>query len=851
MACSSLRVVLAAFGILGFAADVLALSCADPETRVPVFGRQNADNGDVILTTDPLGGGPPHPGATIMFMAAPMKGPACPAGTGQILGLFNSGLSTHFYTANTNVSNAMTKDPAWVATPLKACIANSEPNPAATGGTPPFMDDLESQSCDVPLFRQFRPISEPPATLQTYHTSASQDKYCRDTAGCASAPIGRVYPPLVPYVARAYAEDYRPLSGLTFRSNPAHPFDPFPAGKTSLTDPVAKVQNIGFDFTFFGKTYRNINITANGIITFNGAASATADGKLHNVPLTDPKSVRNFVAGWGSANKLTNPHAVSVVLAGASPAPGETHGHRRLIVEWSASDGWEWIPSLAGKTITRSMQIHLIEDGNRIEIHYGPHKSGPGTDRVTDDVASIGIAAPFFADGNVSAGVSQLGYNLCNSNCIWKDPSDPAPAATNPNNVIAFMAQPSGFLVTESYALDDYVPLSAATSPTIVTDATKPVMITLPGWFEFDGQIFSQVGVSPAGFLTFGAAPPSIDGSKHPDILTSSIGLMDLKNTIAPWWADLTAVSPPPATGWLAYGAPTFDPGRFVIEWRGLVDKKTGSADPSRRNMQVQLVLNSNELIIQYGTAAPSGPLLSPLDKATVGVIGAEPNANGGPTGDMTYRLLNCTPNCSEATRDRTLSSRPNGTMGWPRGMRFVLTPDKEPRMDWHYMYRQVFMPTALAPKGVHSEGHCGDCHKTAFDSMAKTVIPETGLDVNEEKLYRRMFSPFAIPSPGYSPAGAYDDTCAATIVDPGENTWASLLMLDVSGALDRTNSQLVNPNGTPVTWLTEPAGGFYAGEPNMPWDAWCPAGKIPGLPQAVNDAMKSRIRNWIMRGAP
>jgi hypothetical protein len=209
------------------------------------------------------------------------------------------------------------------------------------------------------------------------------------------------------------------------------------------------------------------------------------------------------------------------------------------------------------------------------------------------------------------------------------------------------------------------------------------------------------------------------------------------------------------------------------------------------------------------------------FDAATAGLQNA---VGDGRT--AAFRLLGCTPNCKEGKSDR--DKTPGGNTGdWPRYTRFVFTADPEDGPTWHSIYRAYFMADAFAPMGVHSAGHCGNCHVA-------------NMRYSEEGLYEHLFdNPFFFPTL---------NQCGVVAVDMAE--WRNPLLQMFAGLWVDPRSSLVNPRKTAVTWMTEPAGGFPpADEGNMPFDVFCPNEDDVAINS--NDMAKSRIKRWILANTP
>jgi hypothetical protein len=74
----------------------------------------------------------------------------------------------------------------------------------------------------------------------------------------------------------------------------------------------------------------------------------------------------------------------------------------------------------------------------------------------------------------------------------------------------------------------------------------------------------------------------------------------------------------------------------------------------------------------------------------------------------------------------------------------------------------------------------------------------------------------------------------------------------DGSGVADVVKSPLSSANGD-LYWMTEPSGGFNAGDPNMPYHSFCSLTDTANaaLHTQQTDVNKSRIKRWIVNDTP
>lgn len=816
MTSSGIRCILVLGLALLASGRAMALSCLSTDARVPVFYRTDLPTGKPTMSTfwsmlEPIG----RTNTAGMFYAARPVAGACPTGSSPILVLYNTVKDEFFYTASTTVRDAR-KAAGWTEqTPLAACIANTE------DGTD---EDYTQQACDMPLFRdEYTATVAAPTPNKFYRTSIRDHHDCTTDTSCSGTAIGRVYPPPTRYAMRTYDEPYVTRTGGTTIKKLVD-------GHNEVTNPAIPLP---FPFTFFGQVQTQVKVSTNGILTFNPATDDATDATPTNTRLIADGPPRNLIAGWWTESTWSDSYNPDKDTSYLYTVETEPHA-KRLVVQWGFRT---WAPvggDIAHLTgILREMQIHLVHPDpgmgpDRIEIHYGDYISPPSP-RLTEQ-ATIGIMAPYLAD---YASGSQIGPQ-CSPTC--SQPS--AGGDWKPNQVIAFVPQPSGYLVTESLSSGSFQPLDYNEVDKLTTKRSDSVWVDLGFSFEYDGQKFTRVGVSTAGVLMFGQLPPSGPGGTRPAIPpVRGTG----SNVIAPWWDDLE-VDTGAVIGGIGMLARHLDSGlpdgkQVTIEWRGLVHHGAVPPDTSHRQMQVTLFEANSQISVHYGDSGWT-PGHKTLDHPTVGLIGAEPIGPGTLSSGVGYRLVNCEGDCSEVQRDRLYplvsGDRPSG---WPRFAKFVFTADTVPPIDWHAIYRNYFMADDFAG-GTPSKGYCGNCHAE--------------LHVPEHLLYDAFFNKFENPT-------EHATDCNTDHAPPGPPGDGPLLLLKPgTRVVDPVNSPLVDARHTPISWMTEPAGSFNNGSSHMPWFTWCSSKQRDGWdweatfnPVNVLDQGKSRIRRWMLQGAP
>ena len=576
--------------------------------------------------------------------------------------------------------------------------------------------------------------------------------------------------------------------------------------------------DLPFPFTFFGQTRHKVKISTNGMLTFNPSSDDTTDATAVNTSLQAPGPPRDLIAGWWTDSGWTDGYrrdSDSTFLYIL-----ETDQHvQRFIVQWGDDS---WGPSGQAGNV-RNMQIHLIHpiDGSgqdRIEIHYGRYLA----QSAFSENATVGIMAPYLSD----ATSSQTGLG-CSPNC--HGPDGTGPGDWTADQVTVFITKPTGYIVSEALSEAWFQPLDVREDIAVTKKSSDSVWVDIGFPFEFNGRKYSRVGVSTAGVMMFDRLPAA-GPADNPLTIPPAVGAG--VDAIAPWWDHLSVDTNfvPNNIGILARRIDSGLPGgrQFTVEWRGLVN---GPGDASHRQMQVTLFEDNNRIAIQYGESGWSSK--SPTrDHPTVGILGVDPTG-------IDYRLVNCADNCSEVQRSR-LFNRVTGLdrpAGWPLQAKFILVPDPAPRIDWHLIYRAYFMADDFAA-GSPSKGFCGNCHAE--------------LHVPEQELYDALFYNFEVP------IGHGWDTDCLSDHNPGSSTGPMLSLLTGTNLVDPVKSRLVNADITPISWMTEPAGNFNSVEASMPWSTWCQSRQRSGAHWAatfnainVLDEAKSRIRRWLLLGAP
>lgn len=782
-----------AFASLVPVAGAQAITCGGPDAQIPIYlKRKPTDPRDVVLSTNPAAGDAAgYTDGSVAFNAMPLTAGACELGARRVLALVNTRNGRHFYTtdpAEATARKADPMDPGWADdAALDACIAQAD-----------------DQSCEaaIPMFR-LTDRSPMPADnyTTTYSTTVREHLDCTLKGGaCTPRTLGRVWPVPQAYAVRNFKEAYVPLrTGTRIR-------------KQADGDDEATTLPLPFPFMFYGKAHTVVKVTTNGLLTFNPPAADAADIAFRNAALPQRDAPQNFIAGWWDDSLLIDDTEFLYTTEGAAP-------NRRFVVQWGKG-AWT---HLDRRDVRREMQIALYEGSNRIEVHYGPH--GFDTTKGTSgETASVGIEDPGATDGSRTA-------LACTPNCDNRD--------WTPDRVIAFIPEPRGYVVREVRARDPkdmtdpdaYRPLAMG-DPGVAAVTASPMdaqFVDLGFSFTFDGQRFTRVGISTSGALMFDRLPPYDTMTTPADIPPAPADRGRSTNTIAPWWTQGFVDTSKGSDNLLFRRSGGAGNHVFTVEWKNLTHftKTVGPmtfVDPTSRQVQVQLHEADSSVVIYYADTTFK-PFAKSFDAATAGIINAD-----GDGATVSYRLLNCTPKCMEARRDRDGLDRDEALAfgDWPRYTKFVFTPDPQPGPAWHAIYRQYLMADAFAPAGPSSAGHCGNCHVYNFRK-------------DEDELYDALFDEtLKFPAP---------DTTTCWYSDVDKTVWMKSPTLARSGGVVDNHSHLVSPAETAVTWMTEPGGGYNAVEANMPFDTYCLRGHRG--PAQMNDEAKSRIRRWVLQNTP
>ena len=292
---------------------------------------------------------------------------------------------------------------------------------------------------------------------------------------------------------------------------------------------------LGFNFTFYGKTYDRVNVYSNGLLLFGQLPSLTAGyGSAGFIPSAmNPNNIIAFAwTDW-------QPNMVS------DPIRFETRGYaprRRFIIqfnnvpEYASANRFNDIKTLGGLMT----QIVLSEGTNDITIYTNKLKVVNSSHRVTQGIENFdGTEAMFDSVQNPISGVwgpRRLNFfNLTDDAIRFSPPStldDVAPVITAPANVVDVPNDPglgSAVVAVATPSAEDNCALESilpSRSDGKAIDAPYPVGVTTITWTAKDAagntatatQLVTVIDVEDP-IITFVPADFSVNA-------TSSLGAM-------------------------------------------------------------------------------------------------------------------------------------------------------------------------------------------------------------------------------------------------------------------------------------------------------------------------------------
>lgn len=174
----------------------------------------------------------------------------------------------------------------------------------------------------------------------------------------------------------------------------------------TLTDDSNANAPIGFSFNFFGTSYSDCYIAANGYISFGGGSTNYLNGPIPNAAA--PNNV--IYAIWDDFN----PAAGGSVQYETRGTPGVD---QRFIVQWTNVPQFD-------NTDSNTFQIILFQDGS-VEIRYGFCSAFTDADATVgienaDGTAATSVPGSSIADGVSYTWVNRNGEPACGAPCGWQ-----------------------------------------------------------------------------------------------------------------------------------------------------------------------------------------------------------------------------------------------------------------------------------------------------------------------------------------------------------------------------------------------------------------------------------------------
>jgi hypothetical protein len=188
----------------------------------------------------------------------------------------------------------------------------------------------------------------------------------------------------------------------------------------ALTDDGTTAAGIGFPFDFYGGTYSDLCISANGYLLFGGCTDAFLNQDLSGAPT--PGNRPMIAPLWTDLTFLRpTADAVYYETLGAAPA-------RQFVVQWNRA-----FPQNAPQPIT--LQVILSEGSNEIRFQYQTLDAGAGSPGSNGGAATVGICD---ADGASTGRCLPWSYNaavLRSEMAVLVDPNIAPPPEALPGDM--------------------------------------------------------------------------------------------------------------------------------------------------------------------------------------------------------------------------------------------------------------------------------------------------------------------------------------------------------------------------------------------------------------------------------
>lgn len=348
-----------------------------------------------------------------------------------------------------------------------------------------------------------------------------------------------------------------------------------------------------FSVTFAGTVYSTIQVSPNGWLSFGTPIVTDAQNSTNSLANAGVIKPVLFPL-WDDLKCTVKPRYITTGI----------YPHRRFKVEWSQQ---KWDAQSSGDTV--SFQVWFFETTNVIEYLYSQ-----GATSVSNGSggASIGMCD---ANGNYLA-LTNSGTSPAADYTVFTDNIAAKPAS---GQIYRFTPPSSAGLEASKYCF------SASAATYGILTSTSPVggigavdddgitnHITLDFPFTFGGTAYTNIMVSPNGWLTFGS-PTTITNAQN--AVNSATNAALIKPALMPLWDDLKC------TEKIRYITADAAPNRiFKIEWYHQKWDHTANGDVI--SFQIWLYESSN--IIEYYYNQETIAVKSP--SATIGIYDANGN---------------------------------------------------------------------------------------------------------------------------------------------------------------------------------------------------------------------------------
>lgn len=345
------------------------------------------------------------------------------------------------------------------------------------------------------------------------------------------------------------------------------------------SDDGSHLAPLGFNFGFYGETYSEVRISANGYLTFG----ATASGDFSNADMPSAPLPNAVIAPfWDDLDPTITGAKVVYQVVGVSP-------WRRFVVQWDKVGRF-------GSTATGvrlTFEAVLCETSNTVEFHYGPlyyrqptYFGGASATVGIEDEAGASATKASFNAAAISQGDSV--YFL------------PASAADTSSYTWAGLATP----------FEDIRDLGTRSGIDGLDDSSEAVDIGFD--FAFDGSTFSTITVSTNGLVVFGSAA----GASYFSNTTIPTGAAP-NGLLAPFWDDHDP-GEDGSRGEIYSALVGTAPNRErIVQWQSMPHNLDGSASTT---FEIILRESTGDALFTYGGLLTGAGDQALLGSATVGV---------------------------------------------------------------------------------------------------------------------------------------------------------------------------------------------------------------------------------------